>query len=118
MSRRKAGHIYKHGKSYWIKYSRNGKAYRENTRSDKESEARKLLTKRLGEIAIGRFIGPEAERITVRQLAEQYKNDYLVNAKKSLDKAERVLNQLLDFFGDYKAHQLGTDSIKAYTAKR
>jgi hypothetical protein len=38
------------------------------------SEARKLLKKRLGEISLGRFIGPAAERVTVRELAQDYLN--------------------------------------------
>ena len=41
----------------------------------KESDARKLLRKRQGEIALDRFIGPESERVTVRELAKDYLND-------------------------------------------
>jgi hypothetical protein len=65
-------------------YHRNGKAYRESSGSDKESEARKLLKKRLGEIALGRFIGPDAERVTIRELAGDYLNDYRVQREKEL----------------------------------
>jgi hypothetical protein len=41
----------------------------------------------LGEIVTGRFYGPEADRVTVRDLAEDYLNDYRINGKKTLDKA-------------------------------
>jgi len=51
------------------------------------------LKKRLGEIALGRFIGPDAERVTIRELAEDYLNNYRVNARKSLDKAERMVKR-------------------------
>lgn len=112
------GSFFLRGKTFWIKYYRNGKPYRESAKSDKEPDARKLLKKRLGEIALGRFIGPEAERVTIRQLAKDYENDYRVNGKRSLDKAERVLEHVLAFFGDYKAHQINTDRVKAYVSSR
>ena len=44
-------------KTYWIKYYRNGKPYRESTRSDKETDAKRLLKKREGEIANGKLPG-------------------------------------------------------------
>lgn len=117
-AKRGDGSIFLRGNTYWIKYYRNGKPYRESCGSEKESDARKHLKKRLGEIAVGRFIGPEAERVTIRQLAKDYENDYRVNGKKSLDKAERVLKHVLAFFGDYKAHQIHTDKVNAYISFR
>ena len=35
------GMIYKRGKTFWIKYYRNGKPYYESARSKKESNAKK-----------------------------------------------------------------------------
>ena len=43
--------IYKRGNIYWIKYYRNGKPYRETTKSKKETDAKRLLKKREGEIS-------------------------------------------------------------------
>jgi hypothetical protein len=94
MKRKKGdGSVFQRGAVWWVKYYRNGKPYRETSGSDKESEARKLLKKRLGEIALGRFVGPDAERVTIRELAVQYLNDYRMNQKKSLDKAERTIKR-------------------------
>jgi integrase len=87
------------------------------------------LKKRLGEIALGRFIGPDAERVTIRELAEDYLNDYRVNARKSLDKAERMVkrhdddgmeidSELMIYFGDCKTHGVGTDAVKKYVTQR
>jgi hypothetical protein len=42
----------------------------------KEAEARKLLKKRLGEIALGRFAGPKAERILFSEIAQDFLTDY------------------------------------------
>jgi integrase len=65
----------------------------------------------------------------MRELAVDYLNDYRVNGRKSLDKAERMVKRLGDngketdselmaFFGDLRAHSVGTDRVKAYVAKR
>jgi hypothetical protein len=94
------GSVFQRGAVWWVKYYRNGKAYRESSGSDKESDARKLLRKRQGEIALDRFIGPESERITVRDLSEAFLNDYRVNQKKSLARASRSLTHILPYFGD------------------
>ena len=110
--------VFQRGAVWWVKYYRNGKAYRESSGSDKESDARKLLRKRQGEIALDRFIGPESERITVRDLSEALVNDYHVNQKKSTARAVRSLTHILPYFGDYKAHQLRTDTVKNYVAHR
>lgn len=117
-TRRGTGSIFKRGGVYWIKYYRNGTPYRESSKSSKEGDARKLLKRRLGEISLGRFVGPQAERITIRDLAEDLLNDYRVNAKKSLEGVEHRLKHVLPFFGDYKALEVGTDGIKKYIAHR
>lgn len=113
-----SGSVFQRGAVWWVKYYRNGKAYRESSGSTKDSDARKPLRKRQGEIAIGRFMGPQPDKVTIRELSEDFKNDYRVNAKKSLDKAEQTLKHLLAFFGDYRAHNVGTDLIRKYTADR
>ena len=41
----------------WIKYYRAGKPYRESTKSTKESDAKRLLKKREGEISEGKLPG-------------------------------------------------------------
>ena len=51
------GTIYKRGNTYWLKYYRNGKPYYESTKSSKETEAKKLLRKREGEISEGKLPG-------------------------------------------------------------
>jgi integrase len=130
MKRKKGdGSVFQRGAVWWIKYYRNGKPYRETSGSEKESEARKLLKRRLGEIVLGRFVGPDAERVTIRELAQDYLNDYRINGRKSIDKAERMVKRtddggketdsdLMTYFGDCKAHSVGTDAVKKYVAER
>ncbi len=45
--------VYLRGKTYWIKYSRNGRPFRESSNSEKESDAVRLLNLRRGDIARG-----------------------------------------------------------------
>jgi integrase len=116
--KRGEGSVYLRGRIWWIKYSVNGEPVLESSGSDKEGDARKLLKRRLGEIVIGRFIGPEAEKITVSELADDVVNDYRINDKDSLDRAERTAKRIKEFFGGYKAHGVGTDLVRKYIVQR
>jgi integrase len=115
--RRGEGCVYLRGRVWWIKYPLNGEMIPESSGSDKESDARKLLKRRLGEIVIGRFVGPDAEKVTVSELADDVVNDYRINDKDS-NKAERSARRIKDFFGGYKAHSVGTDLVRKYIAQR
>jgi len=112
------GTIYLRGHTYWLKYYRNGKVYRESGKTDKESEAKRLLKKREGEIATGKIPGVYFDRITFDELAEDFLADYRVNGKKSLRRAERSVNHLRKAFTAYKIPQLTTPKIKAYIEER
>ena len=61
--KRRMGCVYKRGNVYWIKHSVNGVSHHESSRSSKEADAKRLLKRRLGESAEGRFIGPTVEKI-------------------------------------------------------
>jgi len=52
-----------------IAYSVRGVLKRESSHSRKESDARKLLKKRLGEIAAGKPVGPDIERTSFEDMA-------------------------------------------------
>jgi hypothetical protein len=45
------------GNVWWIKYYRHGKPYRESSKSEKVTDAQRLLKKREGEIAEGKLPG-------------------------------------------------------------
>ena len=57
---------------------------RESSRSGRQSDAKKLLAIREGDIARGLPVGPRQARITVAELLEDVKLDYMVNRKKIL----------------------------------
>ena len=117
-SRRGTGSIFRRGGVCWIQYYRNGKRYRESSYSTKEVNAKKLLKRKLGEIAVGRFIEPQAEKITLKELTDDFLNDYRVNRKKSLNRVEDSVNHLLDYFIDDKVFTVTTDRIRKYISHR
>jgi hypothetical protein len=109
----KDGHIYKRGNIYWIKYYRAGKAYYELTKSAKEADARRLLRKRLGQIADGAFLGLNPEKTRIDELASDLLNDYRVNQRKSLADAARRVRCVLAEFGGMRAHEITTDRVRS-----
>jgi integrase len=112
------GSIYKRGNTYWIQYYRNGKPYRETTKSPKEADAKRLLKKREGEISDGKLPGIYFDRVKFDELAEDFLRDYRINQKKSLDKAGRSVNHLKKHFEGYPIPQITTPNIQAYIEYR
>lgn len=112
------GMIYLRGKTYWIKYYRDGKPYRESAKSDMESDAKRLLKAREGAIAEGRFAGLRVEKILFDELAEDFLNDYKMNNKKSLWRAEISVNHLKAYFAGARVPSMTTGAIQKYIIAR
>jgi integrase len=104
---------------WWVKYYRNGKAYRESTRKTNEKEAQDFLKQRLAEIVTGNFYGPRLERVRIGELADDMLRDYRINGKRSLGNLEARWNlHLKPFFGDLRAVDVSSDLIARYVDKR
>src|ERR1700734_4046382 len=118
---RGSGSIYlqKGSAVYWVKYYRNGKPFRESTKTTSKQEARDFLKKRFGEIATGNFYGPLADRVTMTELAEDFLRDYRINERKSLDDVDaRWKLHLEPFFGHMKASEVSSDLVARYVDGR
>lgn len=103
--------------TYWVKYYRTGKAYRESAKSTKEGAAKRLLKKREGEVAEGKILGIYFDRVRFEELAEDYLTDYRVNGKKTLKWTERRIKlHLSPFFGGMRVTDITAPRIKAYVA--
>ena len=113
----KAGAVHE-SEVFWIKYYRNGKAYRESSKTTKEDEAKKLLKLREGEIAKGKLPGIYFEKITFEELAEDLKRDYLLNKRKSCIRVEESIAHLGRFFAGYKVPRITSDRVQAYIQLR
>jgi integrase len=112
------GSIYRRGNVWWIKYYRNGNAYRESSNSTKKMVAKKLLDRREGNIAQGRLPGIHFEKVTFEQLAEDFLRDYRINHKKSIKRAERSVTKLKEFFEGYRVPEITTPRINEYVEMR
>ena len=112
------GMIYLRGKTFWVKYYRNGKPYRESSKSDKETDAKRLLKIREGQCESGTFSGLKVERVLFDELKQDIINDYKLNSRKSFERLENSLLHLTSYFAGTKAAQLGTDIIQKYILER
>jgi hypothetical protein len=112
------GRVFQRGSVWWVAYSYRGKEFRESAGSARESEARKLLKKRLGEIGRSRFLGVLEEKVTFQQLADDITCDYKIDGKRSLAGLKLSISHLNGFFGFDRAVDITTDRIKTYIAQR
>lgn len=112
------GSLYKRGKTYWIKYYRNGKCFRESSGTTKKMVADKLLKRKEGEIAEGKVPSIIFEKVTFDELAEGFILDYRINNKKSLDRAELSVKHLRTEFGGARIPNITTPQIQRYVAER
>jgi len=114
------GSIYKRKDSnfYWIKYHRNGKRYQESSKSTTKAVAKELLASREGQIVDYRFPGRLIEQTTFDELAKDFLDDYRINGKKSLDRAELSVKHLSSFFSGHKAVEITSNHIKEYIKLR
>src|SRR6266705_5626374 len=111
--------LYRRGRIWWVKYYRNGKCFRESSKSKSRSDGKRLLRKREGEITTGVFLGLEAERVRFEELAENLLNEYQTNNRKSFIWLKRRISlHLMPFFGGSRAVNVTTERVRAYVIHR
>ena len=108
------GSLYRRGNVWWVKYYRNGKSYRESSKSTKKMVAKKLMDRREGEISKGKLPGIHYEKITFDQLAEDFLRDYRINRRKSIIRAEGSVEKLKEFFEGYRVPEITTPKVNEY----
>ena len=112
------GALYKRGNIWWVKYYRNGKNYRESSKSSKKMVAKKLLDRREGEISQGKIPGVLFEKVFFDELEEDFLRDYRVNRKKSAKRAQQAVNHLKRYFEGMRIVDITTPVIQDYIEKR
>lgn len=112
------GSIYKRGDVFWIKYYRNGKPYRESSKTEKITEAQRLLKKREGEIAEGKLPGIYFDKVTFDALSKDLVTDYTVNGRDTLKRVQWSIGCLKKSFQGMRATDITTDRIKTHVEKR
>lgn len=112
------GSLFLRGKTWWIKYYRNGKSFRESSGSTTQMVAKKMLARREGEIALGKLPGVLFEKVTFDELANDFLRDYKINQKKSLPKAQRSVFHLKKIFTGLSSPQITTEKINSFIEYR
>lgn len=112
------GRIYRRGTIWWIQYYGQGQLFRESTRSDLKSAAISILKQREGEISHGRMPALKAEKTTFEELAALYLQDYQINGRKTLGRAQELTDRLRESFGRFRANRITSEHIRAYIARR
>ncbi len=74
-----AGHIYRRGRIWWVKYYRRGRPYFESSRSDSEAKARDLLRRRMRSDTTA-----SEERVSFEDLEQGIVQDYELKGYRSL----------------------------------
>jgi integrase len=113
------GTIYKRksSDSYWVRYYRDGKCYRESSKSDLKSVAKELLIKRERELQKGGIPGIHFDRVKFEDIKEMFLRDRRINGRSVADAKKRVRN-LEPFFGGAKVPTIKSDRIAGYIDKR
>jgi len=83
----------------YMKFYIGGKPTVEPTGTTKHSEAKKILRRKLGEIASGRYIPADVDKTTFEQIKDMLLDHYRANERKSLDRIEDAVTHLESFFG-------------------
>lgn len=109
----------KESSTLWIKYFRDGKPLRESAGTDKESEAKRLLKLREGDVVRGVPITPKVGRVKLGELLDDVLTDYRVNKRRSLRDIEaRYRLHVLPFFGQRRASNISTADLNRFIAQR
>jgi integrase len=105
--------------TWWIRYSRGGKQFRESAKTNNYNDAERMLRRRQGEIATGAFTGLAPERIRISQLLLEMLDDMKANGRRSYGSAEGgVRLHLIPFMGNVRVAEFSSNLVKAYKAKR
>lgn len=113
------GELKRRGNIWWIRYYRDGRRYEESSRSPKETDARRLLRLREGDIEHGLPISPKIGRLRFEDAADDVAADYKANGRKTLaDFETRRRLHLEPFFGGRRMASITTSDVREYIARR
>lgn len=102
---------------WWIAYWVHGKEFRESG-GRSEAEARRRLRARLREIHGDRFVGPQAERLTIDELLDALLVHLEMKGAKALVSLRSHLKPVRAGFGLGRAADLTTAAVERYAAGR
>jgi integrase len=113
------GSLMLHGRTWWIRYSSDGKRHQENSHSADVSVARKLLKLRFQELGQRRRVDPSSEaKVKMGELFDALVTEYTNNGRRSLPTLQFRLTPLREFFGHMKARDVNGSTVERYKRER
>jgi hypothetical protein len=97
------GRVFKRGEIYWIAFYCNGVEFRTSAKTDKKREAENLLSRYLGQVARGEFMGfpkPQVEtRLTLEDVLTLTIDDAEIKGLRDVYHMRFRAEHLKGFFG-------------------
>ncbi len=112
------GSIFQRGKIWFIQYFVRGERRRESSHSEDREQAQQLLNKRLGEVAIGKYVGLASEQVGIGRLIDLVIEDYRFRRLRSLNVVEWRAGAHLASLRDLPAQKFNAAEIRRYVARR
>jgi len=83
-------------KVWWLRYSINGEAFRENSHTTVRADALTLLYQRVGDRRTGKVVG-QPHKVTLKNLQDSLERRYRLKGRKSLKRMQQAFNNLKRF---------------------
>lgn len=109
--------LYRRGKVWWMRFSYQGRYYRESTETDDRKLAKRIFDKVKGQIAEGKwFVRFPGEDKTFKEMTEKFIRDHIpIRSKKPYGSN---LKTLTNFFGDCSLSMITPKTVSNYKIKR
>ena len=102
----------------WIAYYCRGKEHRESTGTSDPEKARKFLKRRLRQVGadkerMGKFIGPQQERVKVSKILDDLEANYQLRSKES-PQFRSKLKAVRAYFGSWRAVEVTAAAVDKF----
>lgn len=111
------GSVFPRGRVWWIKFYYRRHPIRESSHSHDREDAERLLKRRMGDIATGKFIGLSPERVRLSDLFADVRADYILNERHSIAHLKSRLRHLQPL-ARVRAADLTSHHIERYISRR
>jgi integrase len=112
------GSVYKRGEIYWVKFYAKGKMYRTSAKTKKITEAKRLLSLYLGEVAGGTFKGFHTDDIIMQELFDDFEDDCRRRKLRGVDRIASHMKPLRAWFATMDATHVSERDIDRYVKAR
>jgi len=114
----KLGSVYSRRGGWYIRFTFNGREYRESSKSTERDVALKMLERQRNEVVEGKMVGPRRQALRFDDLVSLTEADYRANGRKSTESTRYRLKHLRKAFGTTPAAEITNRTLKPYVNHR